>query len=365
VLFFPRTDRVTAFSRQPHIGDAASIITKVAVLLLIVGCALPSQAQTSWQRAQPATYRDAQNRYIGRTQTRSDGKLEARDAQGRFLGYFDPTSNSTFDAAAHFVGRGDQLPALIVAAQPDPPTRGPFERGPDGSPAHPDNILGLPNTTPQYAPALPDPACKDKPEQKPPSPKYAELYRRNARYRDPCLNPFPQFPQYIWPSAEDRANALTKYGPDGMTPNRNYGYTRENPMPEPYFSPPPDNYPVFNKTHIPDMGDPRGKAQQQYITATDRELADRALQIAAASPEPVIQPWIDSDTGNHGSYAVRWGVVATLNGQPCRSLSMQMTVHNQPITERFRKDVTDRQDQTACWFPERHRWGIVEAQHAW
>ena len=53
--------------------------------------------------------RDRSGHLIGRLQTRSDGKVELRDAGGHLKGIYDPKVDQTRDASGHLVGRGDLL----------------------------------------------------------------------------------------------------------------------------------------------------------------------------------------------------------------------------------------------------------------
>lgn len=57
--------------------------------------------------------RDRNNRLIGKIRTRSDGKLELRDASAFFKGTYDSKTNDTRDANGKFIGKGNLLTTLL------------------------------------------------------------------------------------------------------------------------------------------------------------------------------------------------------------------------------------------------------------
>lgn len=59
-------------------------------------------------------FRDDRNRLMGRTLSRPDGDIEGRTNMGRFVGKYSPARDATFDMHGRLVGRGNQLPAMIV-----------------------------------------------------------------------------------------------------------------------------------------------------------------------------------------------------------------------------------------------------------
>jgi hypothetical protein len=54
------------------------------------------------------------NRLIGTIQSRSDGRLEGRDAMNRLKGTYDPGTNETRDEMNRLVGKGNLLSSLIT-----------------------------------------------------------------------------------------------------------------------------------------------------------------------------------------------------------------------------------------------------------
>ena len=57
--------------------------------------------------------RDRNSFLIGKIKTRSDGKLELRDASSFYKGIYDPRTNDTRDANDKFVGKGNLLATLL------------------------------------------------------------------------------------------------------------------------------------------------------------------------------------------------------------------------------------------------------------
>ena len=57
--------------------------------------------------------RDRYGRLLGRIRTRSDGRLELRDAYSRLKGTYDPKTNQTRDDLGRFVGTGNLLTTLL------------------------------------------------------------------------------------------------------------------------------------------------------------------------------------------------------------------------------------------------------------
>ena len=57
--------------------------------------------------------RDKMNRLMATRRSGSGGRVELWDAQNRFLGYYDPKSNKTWDARNSLVGSGDLLMTLL------------------------------------------------------------------------------------------------------------------------------------------------------------------------------------------------------------------------------------------------------------
>lgn len=57
--------------------------------------------------------RDRQNRLLGRIR-QVGSKFEARDAQNRLKGTYDPRDNTTRDPQNRAVGKGNLLAALIM-----------------------------------------------------------------------------------------------------------------------------------------------------------------------------------------------------------------------------------------------------------
>jgi hypothetical protein len=61
--------------------------------------------------------RDRNNRPVGTITTTSTGKLEGRDANGRYKGGYDPKSDHTRDSNGRVVGRGNVLASVITSSQ--------------------------------------------------------------------------------------------------------------------------------------------------------------------------------------------------------------------------------------------------------
>ncbi len=59
--------------------------------------------------------RDSNSRPIGTITTTPGGKLEGRDANGRFKGSYDPKTDQTRDSNGRVVGRGNVLAAVITS----------------------------------------------------------------------------------------------------------------------------------------------------------------------------------------------------------------------------------------------------------
>lgn len=57
--------------------------------------------------------RDKNSRLLGKIKTRSDGKLELRDANNFFKGTYDPKTNDTRDANSKFIAKGNMLTTLL------------------------------------------------------------------------------------------------------------------------------------------------------------------------------------------------------------------------------------------------------------
>jgi hypothetical protein len=60
--------------------------------------------------------RDSNSRPIGTITTTPMGKLEGRDANGRFKGSYDPKTDQTRDSNGRVVGRGNVLAAVITSS---------------------------------------------------------------------------------------------------------------------------------------------------------------------------------------------------------------------------------------------------------
>ncbi|WP_230534165.1 hypothetical protein [Microvirga roseola] len=59
--------------------------------------------------------RDPSGRVLGSLEDNSvSGRIEARDAAGRRLGYYDKKLNETRDAAGHLISKGNVLPGLVL-----------------------------------------------------------------------------------------------------------------------------------------------------------------------------------------------------------------------------------------------------------
>jgi len=84
------------------------------VRFLAPAALLLSNAISAGALAQPMQeFRDPQNRVIGKVIPRSDGRLEARSSDNRYLGFFDPKANVTYDRNHRVIARGNLLSALI------------------------------------------------------------------------------------------------------------------------------------------------------------------------------------------------------------------------------------------------------------
>lgn len=59
---------------------------------------------------------DRNNRPVGTITTTSTGKLEGRDANGRYKGSYDPKADQTRDSNRQVVGRCNSLAALIISS---------------------------------------------------------------------------------------------------------------------------------------------------------------------------------------------------------------------------------------------------------
>lgn len=58
--------------------------------------------------------RDAENRFVGRLERRSDGsEWITQYPDNQFVGRYDPSTNQTWDVYGNFVGFGNLLPALL------------------------------------------------------------------------------------------------------------------------------------------------------------------------------------------------------------------------------------------------------------
>ncbi|MBH55817.1 MAG: hypothetical protein CMJ82_01370 [Planctomycetaceae bacterium] len=57
--------------------------------------------------------RDNRGRVLGMMETKPSGVVDARDANGRYLGSYDPHSNITRDAKGQSIGTGNLLGILI------------------------------------------------------------------------------------------------------------------------------------------------------------------------------------------------------------------------------------------------------------
>lgn len=111
---------------------------------------------TTGALAQPAyttEFHDLQNRLIGRVIVRPDGRLEARSYSNRYLGYFDPKTNITYDSENRMVARGDFLPVLLDRAAQNSAVDPRIERTPSGEPKHPHRVI--PNPTLEDWPIIP------------------------------------------------------------------------------------------------------------------------------------------------------------------------------------------------------------------
>ena len=60
--------------------------------------------------------RDSNSRPIGTITTTPTGKLEGRDANGRFKGSYDPKTDQTRDSSGRVVGRGYVLAGVITSS---------------------------------------------------------------------------------------------------------------------------------------------------------------------------------------------------------------------------------------------------------
>src|SRR5688572_3291614 len=79
----------------------------LAAILLVVLISSGAVAQPMQE------LRDSQNRLIGKITPRSDGRLEAYSYDNRYLGFFDPIANVTYDRNHRLIARGNLLSALI------------------------------------------------------------------------------------------------------------------------------------------------------------------------------------------------------------------------------------------------------------
>lgn len=224
--------------------------------------------------------RDSNNRLIGRIKPGHSDRLEARDANGALRGYYDRSRDITYGPNGNMIGRGNQLPALLV----QPPVDG----------------------------------------------------RRS------------EIPSQWTP----------KYGPDGMTPNVEHGYSQSKPMKElselyPKGLPEAVHYPEMNRTHLPDLGDSRGKAQQRHITRDDRKLTAIALLRVIERDDWAYQRWNNHVSGNWGSILVRPGISHYVDDKRCKMIVMEIHAGG----------VLDQQDQVVC--QEGVNWKVVQAQHKW
>jgi len=57
--------------------------------------------------------RDRTGKLIGKIHTFSNGKQEIRNASGKKLGTYDPSSNTTRDYTGRLVGKGNLLTMLL------------------------------------------------------------------------------------------------------------------------------------------------------------------------------------------------------------------------------------------------------------
>ena len=57
--------------------------------------------------------RDHRGHVVGMMETKTSGIVDARDANGRYLGTYDPHSNITRDAQGRAIGTGNLLASLI------------------------------------------------------------------------------------------------------------------------------------------------------------------------------------------------------------------------------------------------------------
>ncbi len=60
--------------------------------------------------------RDSNSRPIGTITATPGGKLEGRDANGRFKGSYEPKTDQTRDSNGRVVGRGNVLAAVITSS---------------------------------------------------------------------------------------------------------------------------------------------------------------------------------------------------------------------------------------------------------
>jgi len=58
--------------------------------------------------------RDRHGRLLGKIKEQYNGKLEGRDAHGRFKGTYDPNTDQTRDEHGRLVGKGNMLSVLII-----------------------------------------------------------------------------------------------------------------------------------------------------------------------------------------------------------------------------------------------------------
>jgi YD repeat-containing protein len=65
---------------------------------------------------QDQVLRDRNGRMIGTIRAGINGRLTASNKDGRLVGSFDPSTNTTSNASGRVVGQGNLLSALVVQA---------------------------------------------------------------------------------------------------------------------------------------------------------------------------------------------------------------------------------------------------------
>lgn len=127
--------------------------TAVAFIFSIVAGICWPTADAFAQPAHTTEFHDIQNRLIGRVIERPDGRFEARSYSNRYLGYFDPKANITYDSENRMVARGNFLPVLIDRVSQNSAANPRIERTPSRELKHPHSVI--PNPTLEDRPIVP------------------------------------------------------------------------------------------------------------------------------------------------------------------------------------------------------------------